>query len=141
MRQAAVFTAVAWFIVVAFEWLLLPRSFQNVLHAIAVGLTLLWLLHVVVYAVRFARNSSCSTPDDGFESHPTTHAADRRDYLLAFAKGAAAAVTVSAPVMLWSSTAFAFCGQCTKAADCGTCRCVNTAPVNSGRVCNECVCP
>lgn len=93
----------------------------------ALALSALWALHVAVYASR-TRNEA----DIEF--------AGRRRALAFMARAAAAGVAASVPLLLSSTESHAFCGQCTKNAHCGVgyvCR--NTAPVNSGKVCNECV--
>jgi len=97
---------------------------------IAAGLSFLWLAHMTGYAFRATRSLK-ATPIDP---------AGRRRTLGLMARAAGIGVLASVPVMLLPSAAAAFCGQCTKNADCGVgWSCKNTAPVNSGTVCNECV--
>jgi hypothetical protein len=115
----------------------------------AVGLIALWVLHVVVYAARIV--AEARSGDEQPQAPAMTSAAlsrmergidhvGRRRALGALVRAAGAGVVVSVPVLLWPSDSSAFCGQCTRNRDCGVgwvCR--NTAPVNSGKVCNECV--
>jgi hypothetical protein len=93
--------------------------------ALAILLTGNWLAHLAA----FAASGAPADADPG-----------RRGALAAAAKLIVIGVAVSIPVATWSTTALAFCGKCTKNEDCGdgfVCR--NTAAVNSGEVCNECV--
>ena len=121
---------------------------QDLIGLSAIGLTALWILHVATYAVRAvveARNRHMLPPRRDISSNVllrTKLSVDRVDRRRAFGvllRAAGAGVVASVP-LLWPSVALAFCGQCTRNADCGVgwvCR--NTAPVNSGKVCNECV--
>jgi hypothetical protein len=125
MRQSLAATLAAWAV---FGIGLLTGAgglAQTLIGLAALALTALWLVHVAVYAAR-ARTE----PD----------LAGRRHALGVLARAAGAGVALSVPVLLWPGEAFAFCGQCTRNQDCGVgfvCR--NTAAVNSGKVCNECV--
>jgi hypothetical protein len=117
-------------------------SVGYVIGPTAVALTGLWVLHIAVYAVRVAVEARGGGRI--FSASPgiahSVNGAGRRQALQTLFRAAGAGVAASVPVLFLPSAAFAFCGQCTKNADCGVgwvCR--NTAPVNSGRVCNECV--
>ena len=103
---------------------------QTLIGLSALGLTALWMAHVAAYAAR-ARDER------------QVELAGRRRALGFLARAASAGVAASVPVLLWPSEGFAFCGQCTKNSDCGSANsgwvCRNTAAVNSGKVCNECV--
>jgi hypothetical protein len=142
MRQSLVATLTMWavFAVAMMAWRGVLVGY--VIGAIAVGLTGLWALHIAVYAARavaaariggriFNSPARIANSVDG---------AARRQALQTLFRAAGAGVAASVPVLFSPSVAFAFCGQCTTDAHCGVgwvCR--NTAPVNSGRVCNECV--
>lgn len=66
--------------------------------------------------------------------------ADRRHALGVLRRAAGVGAAASVPLLLWPSDGFALCGQCKKNADGGVgFVCKNPAPVNSGKVCNECV--
>jgi hypothetical protein len=96
----------------------------GVLGLAALGLSALWLAHIAAFATREQARADTQ---------------GRREALGFLARAAAIGAAVSIPVATWSSAALAFCGQCTQNSDCGPCcKCVNTAPVNSGKVCNEC---
>ncbi len=95
------------------------------LQVVAIGTVFWWMAHLVGFIVRSAPESV----DSG-----------RRDILASIGKTALFGVALSLPMTALSNQAMAFCGQCTKNADCGYgFVCKNTAPVNSGEVCNECV--
>lgn len=97
---------------------------------IAGGVSLLWLAHLTGYALRATRSLK-AVPVDPF---------GRRRTLGLMVRAAGIGMLASVPVALLPTAAAAFCGQCTKNADCGYgFSCKNTAPVNSGKVCNECV--
>lgn len=101
----------------------------------AAGLVALWFVHLVAYAGRALARTR--RREAGGTGDATVHS--RRSALAILARGAGIGVAVSMPVFL-ASRALAFCGQCSKDDDCGVgyvCR--NTAAVNSGTVCNECV--
>ncbi|WP_417668942.1 hypothetical protein [Roseibium sp.] len=94
----------------------------------AIAATGLWIAHVTAFASRMM------TVDEGLGDE------GRRSMLRLSGAAVAVGVAASIPVVAWSNKALAFCGQCTKNADCGhgfVCR--NTEAVNSGKVCNECV--
>ena len=122
---------------------------QNLVCLAAFGMTALWILHVSAYAARAvadARARDARLPASGGTSsafawmRPGVDHAGRRRALGILLRAAGVGVAASVPVLLWPSDGLAFCGQCTKNADCGVgyvCR--NTAAVNSGTVCNECV--
>lgn len=133
MRQSLAASMMAW-VILGTSFLTWPHGIvQSLIGFGAVSLTVLWLMHIVTYAVRVA-------PDSRHQSAGATDEIGRRTALGHFLRAAGAAVAVSVPVLLWPSKSFAFCGQCTKDADCGVgFRCRNTAPVNSGKICNECV--
>lgn len=108
----------------------LPHAAQTLIAVIATGLSALWLAHLAAFVLRsswFSRDRQI----DGTE---------RRQALVLAARGIGVGVLASVPAVLLPESAAAFCGQCTKNADCGKgWSCKNTAPVNSGEVCNECV--
>ncbi|WP_346908351.1 DUF3624 family protein [uncultured Roseibium sp.] len=130
MKKALISSLCAWG---GFALVASTGGYQSLALAaalIAGGLSLLWLVHLVGYALR-ATGSLKAAPVD-----PLT----RRKTLGLMAKAAGIGVLASVPVTLLPTAAAAFCGQCTKNADCGYgFKCKNTAPVNSGEVCNECV--
>ncbi|HOV04285.1 MAG TPA: DUF3624 family protein [Kaistiaceae bacterium] len=100
----------------------------------AIGLTALWLAHVAAFAGRALRRARQRAVRPG-----TTAGISRRGTLAIIARAAGIGAIASMPVFL-AAPALAFCGQCSKDDDCGVgyvCR--NTAAVNSGKVCNECV--
>ncbi|WP_346896753.1 DUF3624 family protein [uncultured Roseibium sp.] len=97
---------------------------------IAFVLSLLWLAHLTGYALRATRSIKMAPVDPS----------GRRRTLGLMVRAAGIGMLASVPVTLLPTAAAAFCGQCTKNADCGYgFSCKNTAPVNSGKVCNECV--
>lgn len=142
MRQSLAAALAMWggFVIVLTVW---PgSSVQHFIGLTASALTALWLLHIAVYAFRAlvdghggGRTSGTSTQiERGFDD------VGRRQAIGTLMRAAGVGLVASVPALLLPSAAFAFCGQCTKNSDCGVgwvCR--NTAPVNSGKVCNECV--
>jgi hypothetical protein len=136
MRQSFAVAALAWVAVAAAQWFQSLEAASRTALIVAMALSLLWLLHGVTYMVRALRRDRHSV-----DAPELTNSSTRRHALTVLGRSAAAAFIVSTPLVLWSPRAQAFCGQCTVQSDCGTCRCVNTAPVNSGKICNECVCP
>jgi hypothetical protein len=136
MRQSFAAVTLAWAAFAAIQLLQLGEALNRAALILAISFSLLWLCHATIYVFR-ALGMRANTDRGGVIATSN----ERRDALAVLVRSAAAALIVSTPIVLWSSRASAFCGQCTKNADCGTCRCVNTAPVNSGKVCNECVCP
>jgi len=124
---------------------------QDLIGLSAFGLTALWVLHVAVYAVRAGAEARGDDEQRSGPSMTSTALAQaevgvdhvgRRRVFGVLLRAAGVGVVVSVPVLIWPSASFAFCGQCTKDENCGVgfvCR--NTAPVNSGKVCNECVQP
>lgn len=119
---------------------------QSFIGLVALGLTALWMLHVVVYAGRALTTARSEGAQSLRLDNPrSTLAHDkigRRRTLGVLLRAASVGVVASVPALLLPSQALAFCGQCTKDDDCGGrangwC-CKNTAPVNSGTVCNEC---
>jgi hypothetical protein len=130
MRQALLMTVMAW-IVFAFASHWEMEGFALGLIGLAlVALTALWLLHVGFFA---ARNMVPVASDTGDEF------IGRRNFLGFMLKAAGAGVVASFPLVLWPSAAHAFCGQCSKNADCGVgWSCSNTAGPNQP-VCMECV--
>lgn len=144
MRQSLVATLTMWaiFAVAMMAWPGVLVAY--VFGATAVALTGLWALHIAVYAaramaeVRIGGRIFSASPS--IADNVDVDVAGRRQALATLFRLAGAGVAASVPVLFLPSDASAFCGQCTKNADCGVgwvCR--NTAPVNSGRVCNECV--
>lgn len=100
----------------------------------AIGLTALWLAHVTAFAGRALARARQRAARPG-----TAEGVSRRGTLAIIARAAGIGALASMPVFL-AAPALAFCGQCSKDEDCGVgfvCR--NTAAVNSGTVCNECV--
>ena len=148
MRQSLAAALLAWglFGIGQLVW---PASFIEDLISIAAAcLTSLWLLHVATYAARAVkrlRPEGTKRPNHSdlgavSASAALDEAIDRRTAFATVARTAGFGVLASIPIALWPTASFAFCGQCTKNADCGVgwvCR--NTAPVNSGKVCNECM--
>ena len=125
---------------------------QDLIGLSAFGLTALWILHVATYAARAVaevRSRDEPPPGRGMTSTALLRTklsldhVGRRHALGVLLRAAGVGAVVSVPVLLWPSVGFAFCGQCTKNSDCGSSGsgwvCRNTAPVNSGKVCNECV--
>lgn len=152
MRQSLTAALAAW-AMFAVAWMIGPHGLASYLIVLVAGAaTVLWALHVATYATRAAATSA--TPEtasgqprrrvagDSPLAQPALDIAPigRRRALSVMLRAAGVGVAASIPVILWPSVSYAFCGQCTKNADCGVgyvCR--NTAPVNSGKVCNECV--
>lgn len=144
MRQSLMATLTAWgiFGIGLLTWR--GHLVQDLIGLLALGLSALWLLHVAAYAIRTtARSSGEQASNIGTALAQTELGIDQISRRRAFGillRAAGIGAAVSVPVVLWPSTSFAFCGQCTINAHCGSgwvCR--NTAPVNSGKVCNECV--
>ena len=102
--------------------------------AIAAMASLVWLAHLAALAIRQAKGL-------GDDAQLPLPAAGRRRALGHVLRAAGIGVAASLPLS-WALPALAFCGQCTKDADCGGSEngwcCKNTAPVNAGYVCNEC---
>lgn len=142
MRQSLVVALTVWafFAVAMMAW---PGGLVgDAIGGAAVALTGLWALHIAAYAARAVAAARIGGRNFGASPRiaDSVDGAARRQALQTLFRAAGAGVAASVPVLLSPSVAFAFCGQCTKNADCGVgwvCR--NTAPVNSGRVCNECV--
>jgi len=118
---------------------------RNLIGFSASALTTLWLLHLAAFAARSvdkARREDAQPPLTSRAFAPADLSVERfgRRYALGVVlRAAGIGVIASVPALLWPTESFAFCGQCTKNADCGVgfvCR--NTAPVNSGKICNEC---
>lgn len=136
MRQSLAAALAAWGIF-ALAWLSADGLAPALAGMAALALSALWLTHVGAFAareVRTAQQGSAAMPANRGE------AVGRRRAIGLMLRAAGAGAVASIPVVLWPSESHAFCGQCTKNADCGVgfvCR--NTAPVNSGKVCNECV--
>ena len=119
---------------------------QSIVVLLALGLSALWGLHVVVYVGRTVANAHRENARLLGHGNPrstlTPDEIGRRRTLGVLLRAAGVGVVASVPAVLLPSQALAFCGQCTKDDDCGGrangwC-CKNTAPVNSGTVCNEC---
>jgi Cys-rich repeat protein len=127
MRQSLVAALAAWavFGVCLAVW---PQTqMQSLTGLAALALSAWWMGHVAAFAAR-AR------------IEPHVELAGRRSALRLLARTAGAGVAASVPVLLWPAESFAFCGQCTKNADCGSgFVCKNTAAIGSGKICNECV--
>ena len=134
MRQSLAASLAVWGVFAA-GLLMWPGGLvQDLIGLSALGLTALWILHVAAYAARaVAEARSGKRTELGVD-----HVGRRRAFGVLL-QAAGVAVVASVPVLLWPSDGFAFCGQCTKPADCGVgFTCKNTAPVGSGEVCNEC---
>ena len=119
MRQALLMTFIAWIVfALASHWGL--QGFPLGLIGFAsVALTALWLLHVWVFAAREMAPVATGAGDN---------LVGRRNFLGFMLKAAGAGVVASVPLVLWPSAAHAFCGQCSKNADCGVgWSCSNTA--------------
>jgi len=124
MRQALASTLIVGALFVAAALIGLPPFATALIGLAALGLGALWLTHVMAFTMR-----AKDQPD----------IAGRRAALGTMLRVASIGVAFSIPVATWSTKAMAFCGQCTNDEGCGPCcKCVNTAPVNSGKVCNEC---
>lgn len=143
MRQSLAAALGAWG-VFAIAWAAGPSNLAPALTGVAaLALTGLWLTHVATYAARAVSGSRPGEASLPSASAPTEDAGaliGRRGAIGTMLRAAGAGALASVPVALWPTESFAFCGQCTKNEDCGVgyvCR--NTAPVNSGKVCNECV--
>lgn len=130
MRQSFTVALAAWG-VFGIGLMILPNSMvQNAIGIMALGLTALWMLHVVAYALRAVMPPT----------KPDIDPIGRRRTLGFMLRAAGIGVVASTPALLWPTKVLAFCGQCTKDDDCGVgWSCKNTAAVNSGEVCNECV--
>lgn len=153
MRQsmAVAVVASASFAVVAVAW---PDGWlSSLVGLLAIGSTALWVLHVAVFAARAAKRPAQEggqTASDGVGRQSVRTSGwngpgpgmDRRNAVGVLLRAAGVGAIASLP-LAWSSRALAFCGQCTKDDDCGGSQygwcCKNTAPVNAGYVCNECV--
>lgn len=144
MRQSLVAALAAWGIFALGLLMWWDHLVQDLIGLSALGLTALWLLHVATYALR----ATALSTDEGAsnigavstQTKPGTDHISRRRAFGVLLRAARVGAAVSVPAVLWPSTSFAFCGQCTRNEQCGVgwvCR--NTAPVNSGTVCNECV--
>jgi hypothetical protein len=143
MRQSLMAAVAAWAVFII-AWLIGPNGLaQELIGLSALALTGLWLLHVATYAARAmteARRGDASLPAASTGTEASGAQIGRRRAIGTLLRTAGAGALASVPLALWPTESFAFCGQCTKNADCGVgyvCR--NTAPVNSGKVCNECV--
>jgi len=104
-----------------------PQYATVILMLVAVTLTLNWLTNIVAFTYRNRQK-------------PDPIVISRRAALAWTVKAAMIGFAASIPVATLSTKALAFCGQCTQNADCGVgFSCKNTAAVNEGKVCNECV--
>jgi hypothetical protein len=146
MRQALAVALALWAVFGAGMVMWPDGRVQTLIGLVAFAFTALWLLHVAAYAARavaetLSRDGQLPGPGmTGAAPARTELRVGRRHALGVLLRAAGVGVAVSVPVLLWPSDGFAFCGQCTQDADCGVgfvCR--NTAAVNSGKVCNECV--
>lgn len=144
MRRSLVASLAAWGIFGSGLLMWRGDLAQNLTGLLALGLTTLWLAHVVAYAIRTTyRSAGEQASNTGTALAQTKLGIDHINRRRAFGimlRAAGIGAAVSIPTVLWPSTSFAFCGQCTRNEQCGVgwvCR--NTAPVNSGKVCNECV--
>lgn len=142
MRQSLQAAIAAW-ILFALAFTYSPgTSLAFALQLVASALTVLWFVHVATYAGR-ALSKSHSIKQPVAETGVATageNELERRGAIRILLQAATVGAIASLPVVLTPGTAFAFCGQCSKQSDCGTCRCVNTAGPGQP-VCNECKCP
>jgi hypothetical protein len=151
MRQSLAATFAAWTAYGIGLTIWPEESALTLIGLAAVGLTLLWVLHVAVYAARAvakARRTGRGFRANGARAETaraslSSDQIGRRQALGVFLRAAGVSAAASIPVILWPARSFAYCGQCTKDDDCGGSKygwcCKNTAPVNAGYVCNECV--
>lgn len=138
MRQSLLAAASACGVFAVTLWINADGVTQSLTGLAALGLTGLWIAHVATYAARAVAEAPRREPVARTQGGDAPIGRRRAIGLMLRAAGAGAAASV--PLVLWPSASFAFCGQCTRNSDCGVgfvCR--NTAPVNSGKVCNECV--
>lgn len=144
MRQSLEAALVAWILFALTVTYYPGATLLVAIEMAASALSVLWLVHVATYAAR-TLNRSRVTDERAARRVGTNvppNELGRRSAIGVLLRGAAIGAVSSLPVVLRPGAAFAFCGQCTNNSDCGVspCRCVNTAPVNSGQVCNECKC-
>lgn len=150
MRKSLASAAAAWAVWAVAAGLNADGSLLLGIGAVAWGLSGLWVLHIAVYAgrslvaVRSAGGGRLASRDGQAEAtSPTADIADigRRGAVAIVLRSAGIGLAASLPAF-WAAPVYAFCGQCTRNADCGGSRngwcCKNTAPVNAGYVCNEC---
>jgi len=135
MRQSMPAALLAWGVFAAALAVGTDGPTQALIFPVALALSGLWLLHVAIYARR-----AVSSPAEPAPAERGVAQMGRRQAMASLLRAAGAGALASVPLVVWPSESFAFCGQCSKNSDCGVgyvCR--NTAPVNSGKVCNECV--
>ncbi len=139
MRQSLAVATTAWFVFGA-GLALWPDSQVQILAGAAVLIsTAIWLMHIAAYSGRNAAKAP-DQPMRSLPANPTDSPNARRHALGILLRAAGTGVALSLPLIIWPSRSYAFCGQCTKNADCGEGHiCKNTAAVNSGKICNECV--
>lgn len=130
IRKAFIASLAAWAVCALTASSALPQTAQILIALIASGLSALWLAHLTAFVLR----SSWFSRDRQIDG------AERRQALVLMTRAIGVGVLASVPAVLLPESAAAFCGQCTQNSDCGKgWSCKNTAPVNSGEVCNECV--
>lgn len=130
IRQSFLASLAAWTVYALTASATLPQAVQILIAVTTIGLSALWLAHLTAFVLQ----SSWFSRDRQIDG------AARRQALVLAARAIGVGVLASVPAVLLPESAAAFCGQCTKNADCGKgWSCKNTAPVNSGEVCNECV--
>lgn len=142
MRQSLQAAIAAWILFALAFTYYTGTSLAFALQSVASALTVLWLVHVATYSGRALGKSH------SIEGHVAgagvanagQNGLERRGAIRILLQAAAVGAIASLPLVLRPSTAFAFCGQCSRSSDCGTCRCVNTAGPGQP-VCNECKCP
>ena len=151
MQQSFAAVLLAWGLFGIGQFMWPDNVVQNLIGVAAVGLAILWILHVAVYTGRAVARLRPEDVKHSERGHLDTVSADvapndlmgrhaALKMLARTAKAASIGVVASVPVLFFPTASFAFCGQCTKNADCGVgFVCKNTAAVNSGKVCNECV--
>lgn len=144
MRQSLEAAAIAWIVFALTATYSANVTLVTAAQALAAALTVLWLIHIATYALRALNKShrAGSANDATVDADDGSTPLGRRTAIGVVLRAAAVGAVVSLPAILRPDAALAFCGQCTRNSDCGVspCRCVNTAPVNSGTVCNECKC-
>jgi hypothetical protein len=129
MKQSLLAAIAAW-ILFALAFTYYPgTSLAFALQLLASASTILWLVHVATYSGRaLGKSHSIEGQDAGAGvANAGQNKLERRGAIRILLQAAAVGAIASLPLVLRPSTAFAFCGQCSKSSECGTCRCVNTA--------------
>lgn len=140
MRQSFSLAALVWVIAGALSN---HHPLRYLAMGVASALTALWAAHLLKFSVTTAARKAVNVGGStGASDLSCSDPARRRTAGLLF-RATGVAMLASVPILIWPSRSYAFCGQCSKDDDCGGrsngwC-CKNTAPVNSGSICNECV--